>query len=58
MERYSLHKYFYIASKKSHESPSHSQYFENPENNTISATIKRNMMITYRSTIWYAMNQM
>lgn len=39
MERYSLHKYFYIASKKSHESPS--QYFENPENNTISATNKK-----------------
>ncbi|CAA64093.2 D8L protein [Cowpox virus] len=41
MERYSLHKYFYIASKKSHESPSHSQSIENPENNTISATNKK-----------------
>ncbi|AYN64570.1 putative EVM005 protein [Orthopoxvirus Abatino] len=41
MERYSLHKYFYIASKKSHESQSQSQYFENPENNTISATNKK-----------------
>ncbi|ADZ29554.1 ankyrin repeat-containing protein [Cowpox virus] len=41
MERYSLHKYFYIASKKYHESPSHSQYFENPENNTISDTNKK-----------------
>ncbi|AXN74793.1 ankyrin-containing protein [Akhmeta virus] len=39
MERYSLHKYFYIASKKSHESQS--QYFENPENNTVSTTNKK-----------------